>query len=151
VVGGQRHAPAALVLGKWPGTHRTGGWVGPWDGQDWCRKSRPYQIPFKNSLAFCTSSVLSSLSWLRYFPFCLYLQTQTSKPRAEFEPATPANDQPQILDWDSIPRTVQPVASRYSNWAIPGQKYQIKNKYSRTSNNGQCRGIQILSVIGGVR
>jgi hypothetical protein len=24
-------------------------------------------------------------------------------------------------------------------------------KYSRTSNNGHCRGIQILSVIGGVR
>jgi hypothetical protein len=24
-------------------------------------------------------------------------------------------------------------------------------KYSRTSNNGQCRGIQILSVVGGVR
>jgi hypothetical protein len=23
--------------------------------------------------------------------------------------------------------------------------------YSRTSNNGHCRGIQILSVIGGVR
>jgi hypothetical protein len=25
------------------------------------------------------------------------------------------------------------------------------DKYSRTSNNGHCRGIQILSVIGGVR
>jgi hypothetical protein len=25
------------------------------------------------------------------------------------------------------------------------------NYYSRTSNNGHCRGIQILSVIGGVR
>jgi hypothetical protein len=24
-------------------------------------------------------------------------------------------------------------------------------RYSRTSNNGHCRGIQILSVIGGVR
>ena len=28
-VGGQRHAPAALPLGKRPGTHCTGGWVGP--------------------------------------------------------------------------------------------------------------------------
>jgi hypothetical protein len=28
---------------------------------------------------------------------------------------------------------------------------RIFYKYSRTSNNGHCRGIQILSVIGGVR
>jgi hypothetical protein len=29
--------------------------------------------------------------------------------------------------------------------------YTGQHKYSRTSNNGHCRGIQILSVIGGVR
>ena len=28
-VGGQRHAPAALLPGKKPGAHSTGGWVGP--------------------------------------------------------------------------------------------------------------------------
>jgi hypothetical protein len=28
-VGGQRHAPAALLPGIRPGTHCTGGWVGP--------------------------------------------------------------------------------------------------------------------------
>ena len=28
-VGGQRHTPAALLPGKRPGTHFTGGWVGP--------------------------------------------------------------------------------------------------------------------------
>jgi hypothetical protein len=27
----------------------------------------------------------------------------------------------------------------------------LRGIYSRTSNNGHCRGIQILSVIGGVR
>jgi len=35
VVGGQRHAPAALPPGMTPGTHYTGGWVGPgaaWKG-----------------------------------------------------------------------------------------------------------------------
>jgi hypothetical protein len=30
-------------------------------------------------------------------------------------------------------------------------KQASEMKYSRTSNNGHCRGIQILSVIGGVR
>jgi hypothetical protein len=32
-----------------------------------------------------------------------------------------------------------------------GTTLQWNTKYSRTSNNGHCRGIQILSVIGGVR
>ena len=40
-VGGQRHAPAALPPGKKPGTHCTGGWVGPRVGLDGCGESRP--------------------------------------------------------------------------------------------------------------
>jgi hypothetical protein len=40
-VGGQRHAPAAFTPGKDPGTHCTGGWVGPTSGLDRCGKSRP--------------------------------------------------------------------------------------------------------------
>jgi hypothetical protein len=39
-VGGQHHAPAALPLGKRPGTHCIGGWVGPRAGLHWCGKSR---------------------------------------------------------------------------------------------------------------
>jgi len=39
-VGGQRHAPAALLSGKGPGTHSIGGWVGPRVGVDMCGKSR---------------------------------------------------------------------------------------------------------------
>ena len=31
---GVRHAPAVLPTGKRPGTHSTGGWVGPRDGMD---------------------------------------------------------------------------------------------------------------------
>jgi hypothetical protein len=42
-VGGQRHAPAALLLGKRPGTHCIGGWVGPRVGLDGCGKSRRHQ------------------------------------------------------------------------------------------------------------
>jgi hypothetical protein len=41
-VGGQLHAPAALSSGKRPGTHCTGGWVGPRAGLDGCDKSRPH-------------------------------------------------------------------------------------------------------------
>ena len=35
----QRHAPAALCLRERPGTHCTGGWVGPRAGLDRCGKS----------------------------------------------------------------------------------------------------------------
>ena len=44
-VGGQRHALAALPLGKRPGTHRMGGWVGPTAGLDVCGKSRIHRDP----------------------------------------------------------------------------------------------------------
>ena len=40
-VSGQRHVPAALYPRERPGTHCIGGWVGPRDGLDRCRKSRP--------------------------------------------------------------------------------------------------------------
>ena len=40
-VRGQRHAPAALYPRERPGTHCTGGWVGPRAGLDRCGKPRP--------------------------------------------------------------------------------------------------------------
>ena len=42
-VSGQRHAPAALPLGKTAGIHCIGGWVGPRAGMDGCGKSRPHR------------------------------------------------------------------------------------------------------------
>jgi hypothetical protein len=42
-VGGQRHIPSALLLGKRHGTQFTGGWVGPRADVDGCEKSRPHQ------------------------------------------------------------------------------------------------------------
>jgi hypothetical protein len=42
-VGGKLHTPAALSPGKRPGTHCTGGWMGPTDGLDGCGKSRPHR------------------------------------------------------------------------------------------------------------
>jgi len=40
-VDGQRHAPAALPLGKKLGAHGIGVWVGPWDDMSYCGNSRP--------------------------------------------------------------------------------------------------------------
>ena len=40
-VGDQHHVPAALPPGKRPGTHCTGGWVGPRASLEGCRKSCP--------------------------------------------------------------------------------------------------------------
>jgi hypothetical protein len=53
--GGQRHALAALPLGKRRGAHCLGGWVGPRAGLDWCGKSRPNGIRSPNRTA-CSES-----------------------------------------------------------------------------------------------
>ena len=41
-VGGQRHAPAALLVGK-TGYPVIGEWVGPRAGLEWCGKSHPHR------------------------------------------------------------------------------------------------------------
>jgi hypothetical protein len=53
-VDGQRHAFAALLPGKRPGTHCVGGWVGPRGVLDICENSCPHRdsipgpsIPYK--------------------------------------------------------------------------------------------------------
>jgi len=43
-VGGQRHAPAALPLGKRRLSHCTGGWMGLGDTLDGYEKHRPHQV-----------------------------------------------------------------------------------------------------------
>ena len=74
-VGGQRHAPVVLPMGKRAGIHCTGGWVNPKAGLDGCGKSRPH-------------------------------------PHPGFDP-----------------RTVQPVASRYTDYAIPQGAVRIPIGY----------------------
>ena len=69
-VGGQLYAPAALPTRKSPGTHCTGGWVGPRASLDGCGKSR--------------------------------------SPPPGFDP-----------------RTVQPVASRYTDYVLPAHGSNI--------------------------
>jgi hypothetical protein len=42
-ISGQQHTPAVLYFRERPGTHCTGGWVGPRAGLDRCGKSRPHR------------------------------------------------------------------------------------------------------------
>jgi hypothetical protein len=48
-MGGQRHAPATLPPGKWPGTHFAGGWAGLEAGLDVYTKFRP-QLDFETQI-----------------------------------------------------------------------------------------------------
>jgi hypothetical protein len=73
-VRGQRHAPAAFYPRERPGTHCTGGWVGPRAVLDRCRKSRPNRdsIPGPSSpwpVAIPTE-LPSPFSYIRDFKFC---------------------------------------------------------------------------------
>ena len=99
------------------------------------RKSRlhpDFFFTLNSFCSLCTFSLLVSLSWLScILPFCLYLQhiTQTSMPPAGYELAIWAPERSQTLSVDrpdtgiGILRTVQPVAGRYTGWAIPTDMY----------------------------
>jgi hypothetical protein len=54
----QRHAPATFYPRERPGTHCTGGWVGPSAGLDRCGKSRPH----RDSIPGPSSPVASQLA-----------------------------------------------------------------------------------------
>ena len=51
---GQRHAPAAIYPRERPGTHFTGGWVGPRAGLDRCGKFRPHRDSIPGLSKFIT-------------------------------------------------------------------------------------------------
>ena len=73
-MGGQRHAPAALSLGKRPGTHCTGGWVGPRAGLDgrWISSLPPGFDPQ-------TVQPVASLYTLSAIAACLFLHIVISQ------------------------------------------------------------------------
>ena len=89
--------------------------------------SFPPAFVFLYSLVLCLYFIRTCFFVLivLHFAFCLSLQhtIQTSLPPAGFEPAIPASDRPQTLALDSSasgiggfnPRTVQPVASGYTD------------------------------------
>ena len=58
---GQRHSPAAFYPRERPGTHCTGGWVGPRAGLDGCGKSLPHRIRFPDRPARSSVSIPTEL------------------------------------------------------------------------------------------
>jgi hypothetical protein len=56
-----------------------------------------------------------------------------------------------IYEHKTTKRNLLTTLKRKSPYSVNVTKTSLLCKYSRTSNNGHCRGIQILSVIGGVR
>jgi len=80
-VGSQRHTPTAFNPRprERPGTHCTGGWVGPRAGLDRCRKSRPYRDRSPD-LPACSESLYRLhypgstdiwVMWIRFTEFLL--------------------------------------------------------------------------------
>jgi hypothetical protein len=114
-VGGQRHTPTALLPGNRPCFYCIGGWVGPRAGLDWCEKSRLHRDSFFNLSARWGG--WSTPHPDRFTPgkqtlFLLYRRLGGPQGRSglvrKISPS-PGFDL----------RTVQPVASRYTDWAIP--------------------------------
>ena len=124
----QHQAPAAVPPKKRSSTHFTRSWVGP--GPIWTGAENSHHRDF----------FWFSVLHLYYF-FCPYSTTQTSMPPAGFEPATSASDRLQTLALDHSatgiggfePRTIQPVASRYTDWAIPAYVSATRNLNSLNS------------------
>jgi hypothetical protein len=69
---GQRQAPAIFYPQNRPGTHCTGGWVGPRASLDSCGKSRPHRVRSSDRPARC--QFLYRLSYSAHTPrTCRYL------------------------------------------------------------------------------
>ena len=101
--------------------------MGPRVSPDYSEKCRPHRY-----------FILISVLHLYYlFALCSYSATHTTQTPmlvAGFKPATPASDRPQTLALDRSatgigfsPRTVKPVASCYTDCAIPAHS-QCQNR-----------------------
>jgi hypothetical protein len=76
VVGGQRHAPAALPPRKKLGTHCVGGWVGPKAGVDASRKSFLPEIDPRTFQPVASRYTWNKVKWLMH---CYNSQTVCSR------------------------------------------------------------------------
>jgi len=58
---GQPHPSASLTPGKRPGTHYTGGWVGPMVGLEACENSRPNRLSITGTYSPWRASIPNTL------------------------------------------------------------------------------------------
>jgi len=111
-ISGQCHAHDALLPGKRPGTHRTGGWVGPTAGPDICRKSVLYTIRcggggggaqvfgplvkqlsgipvYRQRIKYSRSLLRGGTQGRRYDPAVTYLISDFVEPKRKYHNYTP--------------------------------------------------------------
>jgi hypothetical protein len=116
-----RTTPWPLYPWERPGTHCTGGWVGPRAGLDGCEKSRPTGIFFYCLRLFRVMYfVLVFDEGLRVVDFSI-MKNPTASVGSEFDP-----------------RTVQPVVSRYTHWATRPLcvNYEPKKHHNASRRSG---------------
>jgi hypothetical protein len=96
--------PRPLYLRNKPGTHCTGSWVGPRAGLDGCEKSRPHRDYFLYS-----NSIINTDSTCGHHVLLCSVFAQLL-------------EHPSVVEMNCVgrsmsidPRTVQPVASRYTD------------------------------------
>ena len=113
---GDSVCPAALYTRERPGTHCTGGWVGPRAGLDRCVKSRPHRDFFFNIYCLSTNNTsvlnITSTSCL----FCRPSFYSIPLPCHTLCRLTPSALVRGTGGRNFDPRTVQPVASRYTDY-----------------------------------
>ena len=109
-VRGQRHVPAALYPRERPGTHFTGGWVGPRAGLDRCGKSRFYRDSIPGTSSPQPVAIPTELS--RSTHSSLYVFLISRQPYAD-QISTAASNNPPI--WLRNTFETQTVALNKSN------------------------------------
>jgi hypothetical protein len=80
VMGGKRHAPAALPPGKRPGTHCTGGWVGSRAGLDRCRNTCLHEDSISGPSSPYRVAIPTRLSWATYMPNSRFQRYEFKQP-----------------------------------------------------------------------
>jgi hypothetical protein len=157
-VGGYRHAPVALPAGKGPGTHFTGGWVGPRAlSAENLAPHFSFSFPPFRSFSFLFSFTQSYCSCL-FICTVQHIQHKTSMSQPVFEPAIPTSDRPQTYALDraatrigrSDPRTFQRVAipTELSRplWLTHVVNNILNNRRNKVVKNGKYTKVYFQST-----
>jgi hypothetical protein len=143
-VRGQGHASAAFYPRERPGSHCTGGWVGPRAGLDRCRKYRPYRDFFKCTIfidpwfTIYSGHVSGIQYWWEYgvvLTVIFVVVLTCLRPQDYREPSDcsgtmsvdrgPYCHRAKRAQGIFDPRTVQLVASRYTDYATRPTSLQL--------------------------